>query len=214
MLDKVALFEGLSEAQLARLSDKAPVRTYPKGAIVINEGDEAGTLFVIVSGAVKAYLSDENGKEVILSTQGQGEYFGELALFDDTPRSASVAATEPCKLMVLQKSVVQEAVRSDPDIALKLLKGMAGRVRRLTESVRTLALLDVFGRLVRVLEDLAVERDGVRVIDPRPTQQEIASRIGASREMVSRILTDLARGGYIEMEDKRIVIRKKIPSHW
>ncbi len=214
MLDKVALFEGLSEAQLARLSDKAPVRTYPKGAIVINEGDEAGTLFVIVSGAVKAYLSDENGKEVILSTQGQGEYFGELALFDDTPRSASVAATEPCKLMVLQKSVVQEAVRSDPDIALKLLKGMAGRVRRLTESVRTLALLDVFGRLVRVLEVLAVERDGVRVIDPRPTQQEIASRIGASREMVSRILTDLARGGYIEMEDKRIVIRKKIPSHW
>jgi CRP/FNR family cyclic AMP-dependent transcriptional regulator len=169
---------------------------------------------VIVSGAVKAYLSDENGKEAILSTQGPGEYFGELALFDDTPRSASVAATEPCKLMVLQKSVVQEAVRSDPDIALKLLKGMAGRVRRLTENVRTLALLDVFGRLVRVLEDLAVERDGVRVIEPRPTQQEIASRIGASREMVSRILTDLARGGYIEMEDKRILIRKKIPSHW
>jgi CRP/FNR family cyclic AMP-dependent transcriptional regulator len=214
MLDKVALFEGLSEAQLARLSDKAPVRAFPKGAIVINEGDEAGTLFVIVSGAVKAYLSDENGKEAILSTQGPGEYFGELALFDDTPRSASVAATEPCKLMVLQKSVVQEAVRSDPDIALKLLKGMAGRVRRLTENVRTLALLDVFGRLVRVLEDLAVERDGVRVIEPRPTQQEIASRIGASREMVSRILTDLARGGYIEMEDKRILIRKKIPSHW
>jgi CRP/FNR family cyclic AMP-dependent transcriptional regulator len=214
MLDKVALFEGLSEAQLARLSDKAPVRAFPKGAIVINEGDEAGTLFVIVSGAVKAYLSDENGKEAILSTQGPGEYFGELALFDDTPRSASVAATEPCTLMVLQKSVVQEAVRSDPDIALKLLKGMAGRVRRLTENVRTLALLDVFGRLVRVLEDLAVERDGVRVIEPRPTQQEIASRIGASREMVSRILTDLARGGYIEMEDKRILIRKKIPSHW
>ncbi len=214
MLDKVALFEGLSEAQLARLSDKAPVRAYPKGAIVINEGDEAGTLFVIVSGAVKAYLSDENGKEVILSTQGSGEYFGELALFDDTPRSASVAATEPCKLMVLQKSVVQEAVRSDPDIALKLLKGMAGRVRRLTENVRTLALLDVFGRLVRVMEDLAVERDGVRVIEPRPTQQDLASRIGASREMVSRILTDLARGNYIEMEDKRIVIRKKIPSHW
>lgn len=214
MLDKVALFEGLSEAQLARLSDKAPVRAYPKGAIVINEGDEAGTLFVIVSGAVKAYLSDESGKEVILSTLGPGEYFGELALFDDTPRSASVAVTEACRLMVLQKSVVQEAVRSDPDIALRLLKGIAGLVRRLTENVRTLALLDVFGRLRRLLEDLAVDRDGVQVIDPRPTQQEIASRIGASREMVSRILTDLARGGYIEIEDKRIVIRKKIPSHW
>jgi len=214
MLHKVALFEGLSEAQLARLSDKAPVRAYPRGAIVINEGDEAGTLFVIVAGAVKAYLSDENGKEVILSTQGPGEYFGELALLDDTPRSASVAVTEACKLMVLQKSAVHEAVRSDPDIALRLLKGLAGRVRALTENVRTLALLDVFGRLVRVMEDLAVEHGGARVIEPRPTQQELASRIGASREMVSRILTDLARGGYIEMEDKRIVIRKKIPSHW
>lgn len=90
MLNKVSLFEGLSEAQIKRLSDRALTRTYPKGAIIINERDEAGALFVIVSGMVKAYLSDEAGKEVVLSTMGPGEYFGELALLDDTPRSASV----------------------------------------------------------------------------------------------------------------------------
>lgn len=214
MLNKVSLFEGLSEAQIKRLSDRALTRTYPKGAIIINERDEAGTLFVIVSGMVKAYLSDEAGKEVVLSTMGPGEYFGELALLDDTPRSASVATMEPCKLISLQKSLMQETITADPDMALQLLKGMARRVRRLTESVRTLALLDVFGRLVRVLDELGVEEQGARVVEPRPTQQELANRIGASREMVSRILTDLARGGYIDMEDKRIVIRKKIPSHW
>jgi CRP/FNR family cyclic AMP-dependent transcriptional regulator len=214
MLEKVPLFQGLSEAQLARLSGRAVTRAYPKGAIVINEGDEAGTLYVIVSGTVKAYLSDEHGKEVVLSTMGPGEYFGELAMFDDTRRSASVATLEPCRLMSLQKSLVQEVVHADPEIALHLQEGLARRVRKLTESVRTLALLDVFGPLARTLDELAVERDGQRVIEPRPTQQDIANRIGASREMVSRILTDLARGGYIQVEDKQIVIRRKIPSHW
>jgi CRP/FNR family cyclic AMP-dependent transcriptional regulator len=125
-----------------------------------------------------------------------------------------VATLEPCRLMSLQKSLVQEVVHADPEIALHLQEGLARRVRKLTESVRTLALLDVFGPLARTLDELAVERDGQRVIEPRPTQQDIANRIGASREMVSRILTDLARGGYIQVEDKQIVIRRKIPSHW
>lgn len=107
MLEKVALFEGLSEAQLERLRERAVTRLHPKGAIVIHEGDEAGALFVIVSGTVKAYLSDEHGKEVVLSSMGPGEYFGELALFDDTPRSASVATLEPCRLLVLQKSLAR-----------------------------------------------------------------------------------------------------------
>jgi CRP/FNR family cyclic AMP-dependent transcriptional regulator len=214
MLDKVSLFEGLSEAQLHKLTQRAVTRSYPRGAIVINEGDEAGTLFVVIQGNVKVYLSDEAGKEVILSTLGPGEYFGELALFDDTPRSASVATLEACKLMLVQKSALRELIVTEPEAALQMLRGLATRIRRLTENVRALALLDVFGRLVHTLEELSVEKDGVRYIEPRPTQQELANRIGASREMVSRILTDLVRGGYIALEDKRLVIRKKIPRNW
>jgi CRP/FNR family cyclic AMP-dependent transcriptional regulator len=214
MLKNVSLFEGLSQTQLDRLGERAVTRSYPKGAIIISEGDEAGTLYIVISGSVKVYLSDDAGKEVILSTLGPGEHFGELALLDDTPRSASVATCEPCKLLLVQKAALREVIVSEPDMSLHMMRGLARRIRRLTDNVRALALLDVFGRLVHTLEELSVERDGLRVIEPRLTQQDLANRIGASREMVSRILTDLTRGGYIALEDKRMVIKKKIPRNW
>lgn len=214
MLQKVSLFSELSEAQLEFLSARSTARTYAKGSVIVNEGDEGNALFVILSGAVKTYLCDEKGKEVVLSTQGPGEYFGDLALFDGTPRSASVAAMEPCKLMVISKGLLKEALAEKPEIALVLLKGLAIRVRGLTENVRTLALLDVFGRLVRTLYTLAADREGILIVEQKLTQQELANRIGASREMVGRIMHDLVEGGYIEVEQKRILIRKKIPASW
>lgn len=214
MLKGVAIFQGLSDEDLGYLTEHAATRTYPKGAIIVNEGDEGATLFLIQSGSVKAYLSDDKGKEVILSTQGPGEYFGELALFDEAPRSASVAALEPCKAMIVSKTQLRAAIVERPQIAIALLLGLARRVRELTENVRTLALLDVFGRLVKTLYSLAEEKDGSLVIDQKLTQQDLASRIGASREMVSRIMHDLTQGGYISIEGKRIAIRKKIPSSW
>ncbi|HZP93760.1 MAG TPA: Crp/Fnr family transcriptional regulator [Burkholderiales bacterium] len=214
MLKGIAIFENLSDEDIRFLTERAAVRSYPRGAIIVNEGDEGNSLFVIQSGSVKAYLSDDTGKEVVLSTQGPGEYFGDLALFDGAPRSASVAALEPCKLLIVSKAQLREALAARPEIALALLKGLALRVRTLTENVRTLALLDVFGRLVKTLYSLAAERDGVLVIEQRHTQQDLANRIGASREMVSRIMHDLAQGGYIEVGNGRIAIRKKIPSSW
>jgi CRP/FNR family cyclic AMP-dependent transcriptional regulator len=214
MLKDVGGFEGLSDEQIGLLTNRAAVRTYSKGAIIVSEGDEGNSLFVIQSGSVKAFLSDENGREVVLSTQGPGEYFGDLALFDDEPRSASIMALEPCKVMIITKSQLRDAIKEDPDIGFSLLHGLAKRVRILTENVRTLALLDVFGRLVKTLYDLAEEKDGVLVIEQRLTQQDLANRIGASREMVSRIMHDLAEGGYLERQTRRITILKKIPSNW
>ena len=214
MLKDVGGFEGLSDEQIGLLTNRAAVRTYPKGAIIVSEGDEGNSLFLIQSGSVKAFLSDENGKEVVLSTQRDGEYFGDLALFDDEPRSASVMALEPCKVMIITKAQLRDAIKEDPEIGFTLLHGLAKRVRILTENVRTLALLDVFGRLSKTLYDLAEEKDGVLVIEQRLTQQDLANRIGASREMVSRIMHDLIEGGYLERETRRITIRKKIPSNW
>lgn len=214
MLKDVGGFEGLSDKQISLLTDRAAVRSYSKGAIIVNEGDEGTSLFVILSGSVKTFLSDENGKEVVLSTQGAGEYFGDLALFDDEPRSASVMALEPCKVMIITKAQLREAIKEDPDIGFSLLHGLAKRVRILTENVRTMALLDVFGRLVRTLYMLAEEKDGALVVDQRLTQQELANRIGASREMVSRIMHDLTEGGYLSIKSKRITILKKIPANW
>jgi CRP/FNR family cyclic AMP-dependent transcriptional regulator len=214
MLEGVGGFESLSEEQIGLLTNRAAVRTYAKGAIIVSEGDEGNSLFVIQSGSVKAFLSDENGKEVVLSTQGPGEYFGDLALFDDEPRSASVMALQPCKVMIITKTQLREAIKEDPEIGFSLLHGLANRVRVLTENVRTLALLDVFGRLVKTLYMLAVEKDGILVIEQRLTQQDLANRIGASREMVSRIMHDLTQGGYLGVKDRRISILKKIPSNW
>ena len=214
MLKGVGGFENLSDEHIGILTERAVTRAYPKGAIIVNEGDEGNSLFVIQTGSVKTFLSDENGKEVVLSTQGPSEYFGDLALFDNEPRSASVMTLEPCKVMIISKGQLRETVVDDAEIGLALLKGLAGRVRILTENVRTLALLDVFGRLIKTLYSLAKEQDGVQVIDQRLTQQDLASRIGASREMVSRIMHDLTEGGYINVKSKRITILKKIPSNW
>lgn len=214
MLKDVSIFEGLTDEDIGYLTERAATRTYPKGAIIVNEGDEGSSLFLIQSGSVKAYLSDDKGKEVVLSNQGPGDYFGELALFDEAPRSASVAALEPCKVMIISKAQLREAILERPQIAVAMLKGLAVRIRALTENVRTLALLDVFGRLVKTLYSLAEQKDGGLVIDQKLTQQDLANRIGASREMVSRIMNDLAKGGYIEVDHKRILLRKKIPSSW
>jgi CRP/FNR family cyclic AMP-dependent transcriptional regulator len=214
MLKGVGGFENLSDEQIGLLTERAVTSAYPKGAIIVNEGDQGNSLFLILSGSVKTFLSDENGREVVLSTQGSGEYFGDLALFDGEPRSASVMTLEPCKVMIISKVQLREAISDDPEIGLSLLKGLAGRVRLLTENVRTLALLDVFGRLVKTLYSLAEDKDGVLVIDQRLTQQDLANRIGASREMVSRIMHDLTEGGYIGVKAKRITILKKIPSNW
>ena len=214
MLKDVGGFEGLTDEQIGLLTNRAAIRTYPKAAIIVSEGDEGNSLFVIQSGSVKAFLSDENGREVVLSTQGPGEYFGDLALFDDEPRSASIMSLEPCKVMIITKAQLREAIAEDPEIGFSLLHGLAKRVRILTENVRTMALLDVFGRLVRTLYMLAEDKDGTLVINQRLTQQDLANRIGASREMVSRIMHDLTEGGYLAIKDRRITILRKIPSNW
>ncbi len=213
-LRAVPLFATLPLAAQQALVREARQRTYAKGAIVINEGDAAHGLFIVCSGLLKACLNDDQGRELILSTLGPGDHFGELALLDDAPRSANVAALEPSELLVITKAAFQSVLQSHPDCMWPIVRSLVERVRELTENVRALALVDVFGRLARLLTSLAVEEGDLQVVRPRPTQQDIASRIGASREMVSRILKDLVVGGYLSLEADRIVIHRKFPNRW
>lgn len=215
MLQHVSLFQRLSDQQRAAIEARALNRLFPKGAIIVTEGDVAHSLYVVVSGSVKIYLNDEHGKEILLDVLRAGEHFGELSLLDGEPRSASVAALEATQLLILSADVFQELVLTQADSAAQICRELAQRVRHLTESVRTLALLDVFGRLVKLLNELAVtDAQGQRQVDAGLTQQELANRIGASREMVSRILKDLAVGGYLSIEHRRIILHKKLPSRW
>lgn len=214
MLQNISLFSGLNEQELKDLEANAITRSYPRNSMIIHEGDNSEALFVVVSGRVKAFLSDEKGKEIVLNNHGPGEYFGELALFDDSPRSASVITLEKSKLSMISKTGFKACLRSNPEVAIQLIRGLVMRLRSATENVRSLALLDVYGRVARLFLQLAREEDGRLVIMEKLTQQDIADRVGSSREMVSRIIKDLKAGGYIQLDKNCITLKEKLPHAW
>jgi len=198
---------------LAAIANMATTRSLPANSVVVNEGDQTNSLYIINSGKVKIYLSDENGKEVMLGIAGPGEYFGEMVL-DGGPRSASVMTLESSKFSIIQKQDLEKYLRNQPDVALSIIKQLINRIRSLTDNVKSLALLDVYGRFRKLLLDLAVEEKGKLVIKEKLTQKDMANRVGSSREMISRILRELTVGGYIEINQKRITILKTLPSGW
>lgn len=214
MLQNIPLFSVLGTDELGAIERLAVTRNYPKNSVIINEGDHTDSLYVILSGKVKIFLTDDQQKEVIVAIQRAGDYFGELALLDEAPRSASVMTMEPCTLLMITRNAFERHLATEPKIAISLMRGVAERLRATTENVKSLALMDVYGRIARTLLQLAKEEEGHQVIDERLTHQDLANMVGASREMVSRIMKDLARGGYIKIEGKRIVIKDKLPPGW
>jgi CRP/FNR family cyclic AMP-dependent transcriptional regulator len=212
-LKSIPLFEGVPEPDLRALAERTVTRNYPKQAIIVSEGDESDSLYLILAGRVKIYLADEHGKELILAIKGPGQYFGEMVL-DEQPRSASVMTLEPAQFAILSRADFRAFLLAHPQVALQLIQNLIRLARGLNRSVRNLAMLDVYGRVARILLELAVERDGKLQIPERLTQKDIAARVGASREMINRILRDLTTGGYVSMEDGRITINKAPPPRW
>ena len=206
-------FLGLSEQDIAALSRRAVTRAFPKNTIILNEGDQTDSLYIILSGRVKVFLANEEGKEIVLDTQGPGEYFGKMVL-DEGPRSASVMTLEPCRFQLIPKEDVKALLQSHPDFAMHLVRKLIYRGRVLTEHVKSLALQNVYGRFAKLLNEMAVPQDGKRVLQEKLSQQEMANRIGASREMINRIVKDLTTGGYISVDGQRIVIHKPLPANW
>ena len=211
--DKAASWFVPSAEELRAITAQAVTRAFPKNAIILNEGDRADSLYVILEGRVKVFVADAEGREVVLSTQGPGEYFGEIIL-DEGPRSASVITLEPSRFLIVPRADFRQFLLDNPRFAVRLIEDLIRRVRSLTENVKSLALMDVYGRVARLLLELAEERDGNMVIAHKLTQQDIASRVGASREMISKIFKDLSAGGYITVEHRRITIKKIPPRRW
>ena len=214
MLENVPLFSGLSEVALTEIEQHSSVKSFRKNAIVINQDDETYSLYVILSGAVKVFISAEDGREAVLNHQTAGDYFGDLALIDKQPRVASVMTTEPSRFMIISREDFMACLSKNPEIAINLIKPMTSRMRMLARNVSSLALLDVYGRVARVLLEQAEQQEDGEMITGKITQQEIADMVGASRAMVSRILKDLKAGGYISVDKKRITIHQKLPSRW
>jgi CRP/FNR family cyclic AMP-dependent transcriptional regulator len=213
LFEKVPLFASLTPEDLARLESGARPHTYSRGTVILSQGDMTDSLYVVLSGRLKVYLGNEDGREVLLDFLEPGEAFGELSLLDGEPRSASVMAVEVSRVALLSRRHFLDCVHSHPAIAIALLQTLASRTRALADRVGSLALLDVYGRVAHTLIDLAKEEDGRRITSPL-THQELASMVGASREMVTRILNELKRGGYIAVENRCIVLRSNLPARW
>ncbi len=213
MLNTFPLFSDLSESDLRAIEQHAVARTYRRNTVVIDKGDETTSLYLILSGKVKVYLADEQGKEIVLNTQGPGEHFGELVTLGTPERTASVMTIEDSKFLVISQHAFRECLTRHPDMAFSIISTLVKRVKALTDNVGNLALLDVYGRVATTLADHATEQNG-ELVTEKLSQQDIANMVGASREMVSRILKELRTGGYIAVDGGQIQIRKKLPARW
>jgi CRP/FNR family cyclic AMP-dependent transcriptional regulator len=204
-LATVPLFNGLDRSELEKFAEVTREKSYPKGSVILFEDDPGDSLFVVRDGRVKVVLIGEDGREVILGVLGVGEYFGELSLIDDRPRSAHVIAMEDSNLLVLRREDFRKRVESSPSVAWSLLTELSRRLRRADDKIGGLVLLDVPGRIARLLLDLA-EESGANAIEKTLTHQTIAQMIGASRETVSRAMKDFQDAGWITVERRRIAI--------
>ncbi len=210
VLKAVPLFSGCQDEQLRVLAAMVTRRSVPRGTLVLNAGDQTDSLYIVLSGRLKVLMSDSDGKEVILSILGPGEFFGEMGLIDDSPRSASVLAIEPCELLSISKRDFKSCLAQNFEMAMAVMKGLVRRLREADRKIGSLALLDVYGRVARLLLDMSESVDGQKVVTKRLPKQDIAKMIGASREMVSRVMKDLQMGGYIEMRGSNILLKDTI----
>ena len=210
VLRSVPLFASFSEEPLRMLTTVVTRRSVTRGTIIMAAGDPTDSLYIVLSGRLKVMMSDEDGKEVILSILGPGEFFGEMGLIDDAPRSASVVAIEACELLAINRRDFKKCLAENFEMAMAVMRGLVRRLREADRKIGSLALLDVYGRVARLLLDMSETVDGQKMVTKRLPKQDIAKMIGASREMVSRVMKDLQMGGYIEMRGSTIVLRDTI----
>ncbi len=206
MLRAIPLFKDLSDKDLALINDLAIDKNVTKGNVVLTEGETGDSLYAIISGRVKIFIGDEDGREIILKILGPGDFFGEMSLIDKQPRSASVSTLENSTFKVLSHTAFETAVEKAPRIATLVMQALAKRLRDADRKISTLALMDVYGRVANTLLELAITTNGKLVVGEKLSQQDIANMVGASREMVNRILKDLSDRGYISVEAKTITI--------
>lgn len=210
-LHSVPLFSRLGDESLGAILRLTRRRRFRKDEIIFHESDTGDSLFLILHGRVKVAIFGDDGKEVTLSTLFEGDFFGEMALLDQEPRSATTIAEEDCELLTLQRDDFKRALEQDPGMSASLIQVLADRLRKANHQISTLALLDVYGRVARVLQELAEEegkrlKDG-RVVVRRPTHLDIAHRIGSSRETVTRMMRDLEQNGHIQTLGREIFLR-------
>ncbi|QDF96575.1 hypothetical protein CJ010_08540 [Azoarcus sp. DD4] len=204
------LFQGLTDEVLAAVARVAMMRRIPRGQAVVRAGDRTDYVYFVLTGNLKVVVSDEDGREVILSILGQGELFGEMGMFGEQPRSASVIAVVPADLVMIAKHDFRQIMQENFEIAWRIMSNLAERLRNADRKIESLALMDVYGRVARLLIDMAEDVNGKTVVVRKISKQDIAKMIGASREMVSRVMKDLGQEGLIEETAQGIILRDRL----
>jgi CRP/FNR family cyclic AMP-dependent transcriptional regulator len=208
-LRSMPLFSMLPDAELERIAHLTHARSVPRGTLIVRQGDPTDALYILISGAIKVYNCDDEGREVILSLLGPGEFFGEMGLIDGAPRSANVVAREHCDLVVLGKNDFRRCLADHSDVAWQMMRSLVGRLRDADRKIESLALMDVYGRVAKLLLEQSENVGGRRIITRKLPKQDIAKMVGASREMVSRVMKGLESSGYIAIEDSGIVLLER-----
>ena len=211
VLKSLSLFATFSQDQLRALVTMITRRSAPRGSMIMLEGGPADSLYIVISGRLKVMIGEADGKETILSIIGPGEFFGEMGLIDDSPRSASVIAIEPCEFVAVTKRAFRKCLVENSELAIAVMRVLVRRLREADRKIGSLAMLDVYGRVARLLLDMSENVNGKRTVTKRLTKQDIAKMIGASREMVHKVMKDLQMSGYIEVQGSTIVLRDPDP---
>ena len=205
-LRALPIFETLDDKSLKPLLRVAMLRHVPRHTVVLHAGDHTDNIYFVLSGVLKVQISDEEGREVILSMLGPGELFGEMGVLDDHPRSATVLAVESSEVVVIGKDDFKQCLAENPDVSLFIMRNLTKRLRLADRNIESLALFDVYGRVARLLLEAAEIVDGRKVVTHKITKQDIAKMIGASREMVSRVMRDLLAQGLIQECDGQLIL--------
>ncbi len=214
-LKSIPFLADLPDDALSELASHAKKNTFPKNSFIITEGDETSSMYILLSGKVRVFSCDAQGKEVTLLIQTPVSYFGELALLsNEQSRSASIITLESTCCAMIAQSDFKKWLLNHPEVAFTLIQDLADTVRRLTDKVKQLALSNVYERTIQVLHELATKKGDIFIINKRPTQQELASMVGASREMVNKIMKELTKGGYVVLQEKTLRIERKLPASW
>ena len=210
VLKSVPMFATIPVEQLRTLVPLVMRRSVHRGAVIMREGEPVDSLYIVLTGRLKVMMGEADGKEVILSFLGPGEFFGEMGLIDGGARSASVIAIEPCELLLVTKRDFKKCLAENFDTAMTVMRVLVRRLRGADRKIGSLAMLDVYGRVARLLLDMSETVNGQQVLTRRLPKQDIAKMIGASREMVSLVMKDLELSGYIEVRGSTIVLRDTV----
>jgi len=210
LIRNVPLFSLLRDTQLILLTQVLLRKPYPKNSTVVAAGDPADALYIVISGRLKVIMSDKEGKEVILAILNQGDFFGEMGLIDQAPRSATVVAIDACELLTMTRADFTKCLQKNFDLTMNVILGLVKRLREADRKIGSLALMDVCGRVARLLMEMAETVDGQKVVTKRLPKQQIAKMVGASREMVSRVMKEMETGGHIEVRAHQILLRDSL----